>query len=102
MLKGKLRISGGLTWNANAPVPLFEWGEWLRLETAGGEALPIEPRGLLDEFAGALWWSIELLEWAQLADRKVIVVLNHHDGKGRFELSVPSLWTTFRKVKLPE
>lgn len=89
-LKGKLRISGGLTWNPNAPVPMFEWGEWLRVETAGGQVLPIEPQVLLDEYAGALWWSVELTDWAELAGRKVTVVLAHHEGKGRFELLAPS------------
>lgn len=89
VLRGKLRISGGLLWNANAPVPLFEWGEWLRVQTATGEALPIEPHVRLDELGGALWWSVELADWAGLAGRKVTVVLAHHDGAGRFELEVP-------------
>jgi neutral ceramidase len=77
---GKLRISGAL--RAGAPVPMFEWGDWLRVE-ADGMSLPIEPHVLLDELGGTLWWSVEL------ADRKeptLTVVLNHHDGSGRFTL----------------
>jgi neutral ceramidase len=89
-VRGKLRISGGLTWNANAPVPLFEWGEWLRVETSGGDALPIEPHVRLDEFAAALWWSVELSDWSRLAGGKLTVVLAHHEGTGRFELQVPA------------
>ncbi len=89
VLRAKLRISGGLTWNANAPVPMFEWGDWLRVETMGGQKVAIEPHVLLDEFACALWWSIELTDWAAYAGRKLVVVLDHHEGKGRFELNVP-------------
>jgi neutral ceramidase len=89
VLPGKLRISGGLTWNANAPVPLFEWGEWLRVETGDGKALHVEPQVLLDELMSALWWSVELVDWKDLAGRKLCVVLDHHEGKGRFELNVP-------------
>lgn len=88
-LKGKLRISGGLTWNANAPVPMFEWGEWLRVETSDGGALRVEPQVLLDDLLGAMWWSVELTDWDDLAGRKLVVVLNHHEGNGRFELAVP-------------
>ena len=89
-VRGRLRISGGLTWNANAPVPMFEWGDWLRVETSGGEALPIEPHVLLDEFAMALWWSVELDDCDDLAGRRLTVVLAHHEGAGRFELLVPA------------
>ncbi len=69
MLREKLRISGGLTWNANAPVPMFEWGDWLRVETLGGEKVSIEPHVLLDEFDSALWWSVELSDWSSYAGR---------------------------------
>ena len=51
--------------------------------------MPIEPHVLLDEFAMALWWSVELDDWDDLAGRRVTVVLAHHEGAGRFELLVP-------------
>ena len=88
-LSGKLRISGGLNWNANAPVPLFEWGDWLRVETRGGRAIEIEPQVLLDELMSALWWSVELTDWREFAGEKLFVVVEHHEGRGRFELAVP-------------
>ena len=85
---GRLRLSGELGWDASAPVPMFEWGEWLRIETAGGDALAIEPHVLLDDLSGKLWWSVELTDWQHLAGRALTVVLAHHDGQGRFTLQV--------------
>ena len=81
---GKVIISGGLDWNPEAAVPIFEWGEWLRVETPSGEALPIEPLVVLDEFGSMLRWSVEL---AGLHSR-VVVVIEHHEGRGRFELTL--------------
>ena len=89
VVNGMLRVAGALKWSEEAAVPIFEWGEWLRLETATGEALPIEPHVRLDEFGGRLWWSVELLDWAGLAGHDLTVVLSHHDGAGRFSLQVP-------------
>ena len=34
--EGKVLISGGLAWKPEAAVPIFEWGEWLRVETTSG------------------------------------------------------------------
>lgn len=84
----KLRFSGGFHWSPASAVPIFEWGDWLRLELAG-RALDVEPHCLLDELSGALWWSVELSEWRDLVGRRVTVVLNHPEGAGRFELTVP-------------
>ena len=81
---GKVIISGGLAWKPEAAVPIFEWGEWLRLESPSGETIQAEPTVVLDEFASTLWWTVELTEWPP----KLIVFLEHHEGRGRFELTV--------------
>ena len=65
-------------------MPIFEWGEWLRLESFSGQLIQVEPTVVLDEFASALWWTVELTEWPE----KMIVFLEHHEGRGRFELTV--------------
>ena len=83
--EGKFIISGGLAWKPEDAVPIFEWGEWLRVETEEGVALSIEPQVVLDEFSSALWWTVELDE---LQKQKIIVVLAHHEGRGRFELTI--------------
>ena len=83
-LGGKLRLSGALRWNANEAVPMFEWGDWLRIE-ADGQSLPLEPHVLLDEFGGVLRWSVELAE----GPAALVVVLDHHDGVGRYTLNLP-------------
>ena len=65
-------------------MPIFEWGEWLRVETEEGVALSIEPHVALDEFSSALWWTVELVD---LKKQRLVVVLAHPEGRGRFELT---------------
>ncbi len=76
------RLSGAFRWRREATPPLWAWGAWLRV-TSAGQPVQCEPEVWLDEPSQVLWWHATLGDDAVGA---LEVTLAHPLGAGVWTL----------------